>query len=256
MIAKPPVTSDWLAPLKYKPEARVSLFCFPPAGASSLFFRPWVEQLPDWLNLWGVRLPGRESRMLETPLTRWEELIGPLLDSLLPHCAQPFAFFGHSFGALLGFELAHQLSDRHGYIPQSLILSGRQPPHLFAEQRNHQREDEQLIAELKADGSIPDVVLQNSKLVNLLLRIYKADLQLNREYTYRERGVLACPILALGGEADETVKAETLPHWQRHTAVDYRIHIFPGGHMYLIEKEKQTQVIQIMVDFLQKHSSF
>lgn len=41
---------------------------------------------------------------------------------------KPFALFGHSFGALVMFELARKLAEVAGKAPLCLIVSGCQPP--------------------------------------------------------------------------------------------------------------------------------
>lgn len=243
-------SSDWLVPLgQHHPQAQIDLFCFPPAGAGALFFRQWPAHLPEWINLWAVRFPGRETRLREPLLTQWSEIIDPLvqdLDQYLDQRDRPYALFGHSVGSLASFEVAHHLSSR----PTALLISSRQPPHLPTIHRPYQREDHELIAELRSDGSTPEAVLQDREMMALILPIYRADLQLNMEYTYRDRDPLTCPILTLGGETDSMVKPADLAQWQRHTDQRFEQRIFPGGHMYLSQDQERAAMIQSLAEFM------
>ncbi|MDV3347384.1 thioesterase [Leptolyngbyaceae cyanobacterium CCMR0082] len=247
----PENSADWLIPLgEQRSQARLNVFCFPPAGSGSVFFRHWPAAMPGWINLWALRLPGRETRFREPLLTQWPKLVEPLVQALTPHCDQPFVLFGHSFGALVSFEVAHQLRDRFGYAPVALAVSARQPPHTFAAQRDDQQDDATLIAELRADEGTPEVVLQDTKMMELLLRIYRADLYLNRTYSYYPRGPLSCPILALGGENDKGVNTQDLMRWQEQTDQTFQLKLFPGGHMYLVEEQNKVAMIQALTEFV------
>ena len=53
-----------------------------------------------------IHLPGRETRLREPPFTRAEDSAEAITDALEERLDLPFAFFGHSMGALLSFEVA------------------------------------------------------------------------------------------------------------------------------------------------------
>ena len=77
------------------------LFCFPHAGGGA---RQPVS-LAGWAAV-PVRLPGRESRLAEAPFERMGPLVAALADNIDSYLDRPFAFFGHSMGAAIAFELA------------------------------------------------------------------------------------------------------------------------------------------------------
>lgn len=251
---KPHTSSKWLVPIgKHNQEPKLSLFCFPPAGAGTLFFRHWSSLVPHGVNLWAVRLPGRETRINEPLLTTWPELVEPLIQALNTHCHRPFALFGHSLGALMSFEIAHQLRKHLGYLPTALVVSGRQPPHLPVKNRDYKRTDVELLEELRLDGGTPEAVLQNSELMDLFLPIYRADLQLNQDYEYHLRETLPCPILALGGRDDQTVEIEALEQWQSYTCKRFQLQCFPGGHMYLSQQRELADLITTLSEFISRN---
>jgi len=65
--------------------------------------------MPPEVELCAVQLPGRESRLREKPFVRLPPLVRAVRESLRPYLHKPFAFFGHSMGALISFELAREL---------------------------------------------------------------------------------------------------------------------------------------------------
>jgi len=44
---------------------------------------------------------------------------------------KPFAVYGHSLGAIVGFALVRELRRRTRLLPYHLFVSGRRAPHLF-----------------------------------------------------------------------------------------------------------------------------
>ena len=91
----------WITFYRPRPEASIRLFCIPFAGGSSSSYRNWSNELPPHIEVGAVQLPGREDRYREEPFCRIDDLVEGLVDSLLPLMRDlPFAFFGHSLGAI------------------------------------------------------------------------------------------------------------------------------------------------------------
>ena len=110
------------------------MFCFPFAGGSSWAFDTWINDLPpDVLRvteLWSVLLPGHEIGQPGALYTRLQPLIELLTPAFTEYPEKPFVFFGHSMGALIAFELAHELRRRGLATPVHLVVSGHRAPHL------------------------------------------------------------------------------------------------------------------------------
>ncbi len=100
------------------------LFCFPYAGGGVHVFRAWADNLPKTVEVCPIQLPGRGARMMEAPYTRMVPLVHAAAEALLPHLDKPFAFFGHSMGALVSFEVARWLRRQTGPEPIRLFVSG------------------------------------------------------------------------------------------------------------------------------------
>ena len=73
-----------------------------------MIFRTWSDGLPADVEVCPVQLPGRGTRLMERPFTRLPPLVEALAQALVPLLDKPFAFFGHSLGALVSFELARR----------------------------------------------------------------------------------------------------------------------------------------------------
>jgi surfactin synthase thioesterase subunit/glycosyltransferase involved in cell wall biosynthesis len=173
-----------------------------------------------------VRLPGRESRIAEAPFEKMAALVAALADAIDRFLEQPFAFFGHSMGAVVAFELARELRRRGRGLPRVLIASAARAPQF---RRNHvpppAPPDEQLLRELKIPAELAPAVLP----------ALRADATLYRNYVYCENAPFPFPIRAYGGADDPNIRQEHLDGWKEQTTDSFASRRFPGGHFYLQE---------------------
>ncbi|ETX04517.1 MAG: hypothetical protein ETSY2_28310 [Candidatus Entotheonella gemina] len=123
-------THTWITRSTPKPNAALRLFCFSYAGGGSVVFHHWGAELPDNIEVCAIKLPGRESRFSEPPFDRTAPLVQALAEGLAPYLDRPFAFFGHSLGGLVSFELTHELLRRQRPSPVHLLISATRAPHV------------------------------------------------------------------------------------------------------------------------------
>jgi medium-chain acyl-[acyl-carrier-protein] hydrolase len=214
---------------------RLRLFAFPYAGAGASVFSSWSRFLPADVELCGVQMPGREGRLGEPPITCWDDAIPRLAEGLMPAMDRPFAFFGHSLGAALAFELARHLRRDRLPGPVHLFVSGRKAPHLRREEPpTYNLPRAQFLHELTRWGT-PDSVLNNPELLDVFLPLLRADFGLSEMHVCRPEAPLATPISAYGGEHDEHVLPAQVDGWREHTSAGFRRVLFPGGHFFLNE---------------------
>jgi surfactin synthase thioesterase subunit len=137
-------------------------------------------------------------------------------------------------GALLAFELARQLRSRDGLEPVHLFAAAYLAPHAPGPYRQRQEYDRSDLDEVvRRLLDVPEAVLANEEFMSALLPTINADLQLVGSYAYKSQPPLACPITAFGGLADREVKEQDLLGWRQHTSKDFRLEMFPGGHLFL-----------------------
>jgi medium-chain acyl-[acyl-carrier-protein] hydrolase len=223
--------------MRFRPNdgARARFLCFHHAGGGASAFRPWVGELSDKLDLCAVQLPGRESRLRETPFTRLEDMVPAVAHAIQPVLDRPFVFFGHSLGAMVAFEVARELARRGGPGPIHLFVSGRRGPTRpdRGPRLSHLIGDAFVEEVRKRWDGIPAPVLEEPELLELLLPTLRADLSVVESYEYVPGPALECAITALGGTEDPSAEATDLAAWRDHTRSAFSMRMFPGGHFFV-----------------------
>ncbi|PSB03955.1 putative thioesterase [Merismopedia glauca CCAP 1448/3] len=227
---------------------QIRLFCLPFAGKGASIYHNWYQDLPPEIAVHPIQLPGRENRLNEPLLTELPALIATLTEAIYPYLDRPFAFFGHSMGALISFELTRQIRRKYGLEPIHLFISGRLAP-----QRRrlrpplHNLPEEAFIDKLRSFNGTPEAVLQNLDLMNLLIPILRADLGMCEKYTYQPEAPFNCPISCFGGLEDREAELEDLEGWKEHTSSSFHLRMLPGNHFFLLDT-KQLVLSAVMAD--------
>ncbi|MDI1463731.1 alpha/beta fold hydrolase [Catellatospora sp. KI3] len=223
----------WIVGAPRRTTPSVRLFCLPHAGGSSSAYAGWPALFGPEVEVCPIELPGRHTRWHEPAVTDVDTLVNALATALAGELDVPYALFGHSMGSLLAFELARTLRRRGYGEPRVLFASGGPAPHLRREQPLHDKPDPELIERLAAYGGLPDELLAEPELLELLLPIIRADFQLCETYRHRAEAPLACPIVAYAGEQDAEVPLARVRPWQEHTSGPFTQHVLPGGHFFV-----------------------
>jgi medium-chain acyl-[acyl-carrier-protein] hydrolase len=222
-----------LYPKKYH-KTLLRLFCFPYAGGGATIFRRWANDSPENVELCAVQLPGRQGRLTEPPFVRLSLLVESLSYVLRSYMDVPFAFFGHSMGALISFELTRQLRRQNSPGPAYLFVSGQRGPQLpnpFPP--IHVLPESRFVEELRRLKGTPEVLLQDAELMQLVLPTLRADLEVCETYAYRAEDPLNCPISAFGGSQDRKISRADLIAWRDQTRSAFSLRMFPGDHFFL-----------------------
>jgi len=212
--------------------ARIRMFCFSYAGGGASTFRGWSEELPD-VDVWAAQLPGRETRVGESPVRRMPALVDELYDAITEHLDMPYVLFGHSMGALVAFELARRLRRAGRPQPLHLFLAAFRAPQLPNPNiKIYHLPDEVLTTVLEKEGT-PARVLGNKELMRALLPTLRADFELCDTYEYRAEPPLRMPVSVFGGHQDVRVSRSDLEPWRRQAAGPFRLAMIPGSHFFL-----------------------
>jgi len=227
-------SNSWVTCPRPNPQAKLRLFCFHYAGGGALSFRTWSDSLPPHVEVCPIELPGRGIRLREAPFTQLETLIQALEKALLPSLTQPFAFFGHSLGALVSFELARLLRRNYRFTPVHLFVSGHRAPQIpDPEPPIHALPEPAFLEELRRYNGTPEEVLNNPELMQLFLPALRADFAVLETYVYAPSPPLDCPITAFGGLQDWKASCEDLKAWREQTKAAFSVQMFAGDHFFL-----------------------
>jgi surfactin synthase thioesterase subunit len=230
---------------KPNPRAALRLFCFPYGGGAARAYRSWTQTLPRELDVCALELPGRGHRLHEPPLRRMSlavEHVGKEIVSLLD---RPYAFFGHSMGAILAFEVARLLRRGGHPGPTHLFVSGHKAPRIpKTEPFTYNLPDAAFIEELQRLNGTPKEVLEHPDLMRMMAPLLRADFESIQTYSYKHEPPLDCPITTLGGVLDFDISRETLEPWREETTAAFNLRMFPGDHFFL--HQEQAGVLRVI----------
>jgi surfactin synthase thioesterase subunit len=231
----------WFVQGQARPGRR-RLFCFPHGGGSAAEFVRWSRHLPN-VEISAVQLPGRGTRLSEPVLSRMDELVAAITE-VMPTGA-PYSVFGHSLGGLVAYEVTRALRRAGRRLPDHLIVSGYPAPSMpRAEPHIHTLPDDELISEVgRRHDSLPAEILADPELKAIVARYLRADYQILETYEWRAADPLPVPMTVFGGR-DDQISADALRAWQRHTAEEITLRLFPGGHFYF--RQHQAPVLRAL----------
>jgi medium-chain acyl-[acyl-carrier-protein] hydrolase len=161
-------------------------------------------------------------------------LVETLADVLLPYLDRPFAFFGHSLGALISFELTRQLRRQNGPGPVHLFVSGARAPHSPKSRFPlHDLPEPELLEALRRLNGTPQAVLEHKEMMEVMIPILRADFAVSETYAYTNESPLDCPVSVFGGVHDRGMGREHLEAWPDQTSSSFSLWMLPGDHFFL-----------------------
>lgn len=230
------------------PEGETVLYCLPHAGGSASVYRSWAGRLGT-IAVAPIQLPGRETRMRETPYTRMAPLLDELADAVLEQQqgGGSYAVYGHSLGALIGFELIREIRRRGGPAPVHLIVSGSSAPDVLRENDGQppvtEMTDDEVVGLLRRLGGTPEPILADRSVLRLILPPFRGDLTVRDTYGYQPQPPLDVPITAIAATADPRASVAQMRGWGRQTRRGFRMHLLAGGHFAVLEQAEATRAL-------------
>ena len=232
-----------------RPQAQLRLVCFPYAGAGASIYRGWADRLPSSIELVVAQYPGRQDRYNDPFISDMETLADEIGRDVSGVDA-PMAFFGHSLGATIAFEVALRLRPRFPLPIVRLFVSARKAPadchpngHAFLGDAAMKK------AYIQSRPGV-DTPMLAEELWQVMGPAIRNDLLISERYRYRGGSRLTCPITAIIAEQDET--RITLPEvqgWADCTIVSFDSHSLPGRHLYL--EDDPATLISFLAEKLQ-----
>lgn len=237
--------SPWFEHLSSPQDCRFRLFCFPYAGASAQIFRPWRRHFPREIDVCLVHLPGRGRRINERPFTRLKLLVNVIAEIMDGELGCRFAFYGHSMGGLIGFELSREIRRRYHIEPLHLFISGRRAPQVPSSRPpSFDLPEQDFIETLNRLNGTPQELLDNAETRKLFLPLLRADFEMVDTYEYAPDLPLCCPITTYTGLQDKYVSRKSVDNWNEQTLSTHRQRWFPGDHFFI--QDPRTDFIHFL----------
>ncbi|MEV6977266.1 alpha/beta fold hydrolase [Kitasatospora sp. NPDC093806] len=237
MTGRPAVTDSlWFRRFHPSDSAPARVVLFPHAGGSAGFFRDWSAALSPYADVVAVQYPGRLDRLDEPAFDSLTDLAERAYAELRPWADRPLILFGHSMGAAVAFEVARRFERDGVKGPVRLCVSGSRAPSDPRDSTVHLLPDEGLLAELGRLGGTDERVLADPELQALILPALRGDYTAIETYQAAPDELVSVPVTALTGDADPRVSVDQVDGWKAHTTGAFDVHVFPGGHFYLVHE--------------------
>ncbi len=234
-----PQRSPWIRNFTPAPAARVRLVCFPHAGGSASYYFPLSRALSPDVDVYAVQYPGRQDRYKEPFVETIDALADQIHTELGTVPAGPVAFFGHSMGAVLAFEVARRMETQPGRTPVTVFASGSRAPSRYGDERDH-KDDRELVDVMRQLGGTDPRVLENREMLETFLPAFRNDYRALQAYHRGTDVGIAAPIVVMAATDDPKTSVADASAWHEHTSGGGAVHTFSGGHFYL---EKQPQAV-------------
>lgn len=221
-------------PLSAKlPPAVETLFIFPHAGGSAAAYKPFARAFSTDAKRIAVQYPGRSGQHNVTDLESISTLAGDIYPLLRPKITgSRVAFFGHSMGGLLAFDIARRLEEDGESLAALFISAAPAPGHGGYEQL-HQGSDDELLEMVAAMTGTDSRFVggQFGATVLKTLRNYGAI----TSYTCPPGTTVSCPVYAYAAADDTAVSYDSISAWSEYTTADFALHTVAGDHFFITE---------------------
>jgi len=234
--------NNWIAKSALISEAPVRLFCLPYAGGSAQLYSNWNQFLSPFIQVCPIHLPGRGVRIKEKPYHNLEMLVDAIVEGIYMEIDRPYAFFGHSMGGLLSFEVVRALLNKGLFEPIHLFVSAHRAPQCeLKRDQLHNLPDVEFKNSLATLNGTPEELLNNIELMNLLMPAIRADFSVCENYMHKySGGPFSFPITAFKGLQDEYFSQQEIEAWNVHTNNLFDVHLLPGDHFYIHHQQKSV----------------
>src|SRR5688500_5759937 len=152
-------------------EEKTKILCLPFAGGNKHSYKLYQKLSPGNLDFITLEYAGHGQRLSEALMESVDEIALDIYHQVRPlieHCQ--YAIYGHSMGAIVGFELIHKILAEAIRPPSHFFVTGRAGPSCIksSERHWHQLSKPEFFKKLEELDGFPPEVLTNSDLMDFL----------------------------------------------------------------------------------------
>jgi len=187
-----PTVASWTRfPLESGEESKMRLFIFPHAGGRPREYKVFADKLAqDCIEVVVLNFT-------TTDMITMRNFISAVLDiTLYPDDKEqfvdkPFAFFGHSAGAIMAFAIALEMENRGLPRPTRLFASAHPAPHVMERLPEGWADNDELMKDLLREwGGTDEAILEDPIALGAFLPSIKAQLRVVDSYTFGHDDIL------------------------------------------------------------------
>jgi surfactin synthase thioesterase subunit len=207
-----------------------TLFIFPHAGGSPTYYVPFAKAFTTDIKRIAVQYPGKGGTHDLTSFRSIPDLADRVTKLLPDPSDGTVAFFGHSMGALVAFEVARRYEAAEAPI-SALFVSASPAPGAVGSEYIPENDRGLLAAVATMTGVNPEFLENEEFAARILptLRGFKAIMA----YECPPDATVSCPITAYMGDVDEIGTRERMEPWSRRTTGEFTLREFGGHHFYI-----------------------
>lgn len=208
------------------------LYIFPHAGGSAQYYVPFANAFTSDIKRIAVQYPGQRGIHDLGSFTGIPNLAARVSQMLSPldRSDGDVAFFGHSMGALLAFDVARRF-EAEGTPIAALFVSACAAPGQLGYDYIPESDRGLLNAVSEMTGANPEL-LENDEFAAKILPTLRG-LRAIANYECPPDATLSCPIYAFLGDDDEVATYAKVVPWSKRTTAEFTARVFPGHHFYL-----------------------
>jgi medium-chain acyl-[acyl-carrier-protein] hydrolase len=228
-------TDRYLVPFNGDGHA-VRFFVFPHAASSCFTYFRALNRFMAGFECFGIEYPGHGVRAGVAFASDMSELAASIAREIDALPLKTFVFYGHSFGALVAYEVARMLERSGAVPPRVLAVSGQRAPTVpVRPPLFHELNEVELLAEVRKLNGTAASVLNDAVLLNSLVETLRADSRIGDSYVIDIAEPIDSILLAYSGAHDEYITADDLIDWRGATRRSCSVAILEGGHFFNLE---------------------
>lgn len=212
----------------------IKLFCFPHLGGTAATYYQWKYSFPENIEICPIELAGRGERLQDPFYLNFKDMIVDIAGRVMSHDLDIYAFWGHSMGALIAYEVSYYLRNSGVISPAHIFFSGRNAPDLKDELFFECNDENKLMKKLNEIGGIPKEIFEYPDLFDMVWPVFLSDYKIMKSYGFKlHKQKLDSDISIISGTNDATINYALMSKWNSLTEKKCMFYSMQGGHFYI-----------------------